>query len=114
MQTKIIITISIIVAILAAIFIIKNENNSYHNSAKYKINYEMATKIFYANLLKDFGAQPTTSKINELAQEHLFIHNAVEEIMFRHNDMEDLYNNIMSDITEWEENYGSRSLAPGN
>lgn len=104
----------IIVFLIAAAYISKNECFSSHSKSNKQINYEKATKVIYAELLKSNGIQPTISKVNELAQNHLYIHNAVEELMFRENEAEELYDNIMGEMAEWEENYGMRSLAPGN
>ena len=88
--------------------------SSYYSKSNKQIDYEKATKVIYGNILKNNGIQPTISKINELTQNHLYIHNAVENLMFEENEAEELYDDIMSEMAEWEENYGSHSLAPGN
>jgi len=53
----------------------------------------------------------SSEKVNELAQNHIRIHNAVENLMFKENELEQFNYEFMKDYTE-EEELSSRSIAP--
>ena len=50
----------IIILIVIAFFILKNESFSSHSQSNKQINYEKATKVIYANLLKNNNIRPTS------------------------------------------------------
>ena len=85
--------------------------SSYHSKSNKQLNYEKATKIIYTFLLEKNGIHPTQEKVNELAQNHIRIHNAVENLMFKENDLEQFNYEFMKDYIE-EEELSSRSIAP--
>jgi len=102
-----------IIIIIIIIFLIVHTNKQapYHGKSNKQLNYEKATKVIYTFLLEKSGIHPTQEKVNELAQNHIRIHNAVENLMFKENDLEQFNYEFMKDYIE-EEELSSRSIAP--
>ena len=102
-----------IIVIMFIFFLIvhTNKQTTYHGKSNNQLDYEKATKIIYSLLLEKNGIHPTQEKVNKLTQNHIRIHNAVENLMFKENDLEQFNYELMKDYTE-EEELSSHSIAP--